>query len=99
MKSQINDINVASNEETINTTICPDAPGLSFKFLSQTMAGHTPTQPLPGFPERQGHSSGPNWPLVATTLGFTSNNVSPPRRALGKPPSPPLPPRAQELQG
>lgn len=31
---------------------------------------------------------GPNRPLVATTLGFTSDDLSPPRRELGNPPGP-----------
>lgn len=75
MKPQIS-ISVASDEGTINPIICRVPSGRSFKFLSQTMAGHIPTEPLPDFPERQRQNTGPNWPLVANTLGFTSNDLS-----------------------
>lgn len=85
MKPQINDISVASNAGTINPIIYRVASGLSFKLPSQTMAGQSP---LPGFPERLRQSTGPNWPPVANTLGFTSSDLSPPRRELGNPPEP-----------
>lgn len=44
MKPQINDISVVSNEGTINPIIYRVPSGLSFKLLSQTMAGHSPCQ-------------------------------------------------------
>lgn len=67
MKPQINDISIASNEGTINPIICRVPSGLSFKLLSQTIAGHIPTQPLPGFPERWRQGAGQiglRWPAL-----------------------------------
>lgn len=56
---------MASDRNTINPIICRVLSGLSFKFLSQTMAGHIPTGLCQVF-QGDGESQGPNWPPVAT---------------------------------